>query len=345
MTEQMLTWDTVQKNAKEALCGKCHVCPVCNGRACAGKTPGPGGKGSGKTFMRNYDFLHEHIRIHMDVLTGPLTPDTSLTLFGRNLSLPVLAAPIGMVSLNLSERLNEYTYAKAVLEGMVMAGSLGFTGGGPFDDCFFGPIKAIEEMNGAGIPNLKPWCQDLIFERMAIAEKTGAPAFVIDIDSAGLPHANLARDSIEYKSEADLAEIVERSKICFVVKGIMTPPAAERAVQAGVSAIVVSNHGGRVMDEGLSTAEMLPEICKAVGRKAKILVDGGVRSGADVFKMLALGADAVLIGRPYSVAAYGGGAEGVCLYTQKIQNELIDVMRMTGCARLSNITEDKIRIV
>ena len=226
MTEQMLTWDTVQKNAKEALNGKCQVCPVCNGRACAGRTPGPGGKGSGKTFMRNYDYLHEHIRIHMDVLTGPLNPDTSLTLFGRNLSLPVLAAPIGMVSLNLSERLNEYTYAKAVLEGMVMAGSLGITGGGPFDDCFFGPIKAIEEMNGAGIPNLKPWCQDLIFERMAIAEKTGAPAFVIDIDSAGLPHANLARDTIEYKSQEDLAEVVRRSKICFVVKGIMTPQAA-----------------------------------------------------------------------------------------------------------------------
>ncbi|MBQ9411997.1 MAG: alpha-hydroxy-acid oxidizing protein, partial [Oscillospiraceae bacterium] len=73
-------------------------------------------------------------------------------------------------------------------------------------------------------------------------------------------------------------------------------------------------------------------------------VDGGIRSGMDVFKCLALGADAVLIGRPYVVAVHGGGREGVVLYSQKIRNELRDAMVMTGCKSLSDITRDKIRV-
>ncbi len=75
----------------------------------------------------------------------------------------------------------------------------------------------------------------------------------------------------------------------------------------------------------------------------KIFVDGGVRSGADVFKMLALGADAVLIGRPLVAAAYGGGAEGVRLYMEKVIGELRDTMKMTGCQTIRDITADKLR--
>ena len=344
LNEESIRWETVLENAREALNPKCRVCPVCNGRACAGVTPGPGGKGTGKTFMRNYDYLHERIRLQMDVLGEPFSPDTSISLFGKKLSLPVLAAPIGMVSFSLSDKLNEYTYAKAVLEGMKMAGSLAITGGGAFDESFFGPLKALEEVNGEGIPNLKPWKQELLLERIRITEKTGASAFVIDIDSAGLAHAGLSKNALERKSEEALAAIVLQSDMKLIVKGIMTPEAAIKAVRAGAYGIVVSNHGGRVMDEGLSTAEVLPEISRAVRGKVQVFVDGGVRSGADVFKMLALGADAVLIGRPYFVAAYGGGAQGVSLYTQIIHNELSDVMCMTGCKTISDITEDKIRI-
>ena len=125
----------------------------------------------------------------------------------------------------------------------------------------------------------------------------------------------------------------------------MTAAAAQKALRAGAYAIVVSNHGGRVMDYGLSTAEVLPEIRAAVGADTKIFVDGGVRTGDDVFKMLALGADAVLIGRPYVIAAYGGGAEGVQLYTEKLKAELKDAMTMTSCKSLQEITRDKIRLV
>ena len=167
----------------------------------------------------------------------------------------------------------------------------------------------------------------------------------MDIDSAGLPHAGLANPPMMLKTEGELKEIAEATELPFIVKGIMTAEAAQKAVRAGAYAIVVSNHGGRVMDHGLSTAEVLPEIREAVGNSVKVFVDGGIRSGDDVFKMLALGADAVLIGRPYVIAAFGGGAEGVRLYTEKLKAELKDSMTMTNCGSLADITREKIRII
>ena len=85
----------------------------------------------------------------------------------------------------------------------------------------------------------------------------------------------------------------------FILKGIMTVSGAKKALEAGASGIVVSNHGGRVLDQCPATAEVLPAIADAVGGRMTILVDGGIRTGMDVFKALALGADAVLIGRPF----------------------------------------------
>lgn len=99
----------------------------------------------------------------------------------------------------------------------------------------------------------------------------------------------------------------------------MTAEAAQKALRAGAYAIVVSNHGGRVMDYGLSTAEVLPEIRAGSRRGYKNICRRWCAYRGDVFKMLALGADAVLIGRPYVIAAYGGGAEGVQLYTEKLK--------------------------
>ena len=87
---------------------------------------------------------------------------------------------------------------------------------------------------------------------------------------------------------------------------------------------------------------MIADIRKAVGPEMKVFADGGVRSGEDVFKMLALGADAVGIGRPYVVAVYGGAEDGANIYTQKIYWELQNIMRLTNCRNLSEITADKL---
>ena len=122
-----------------------------------------------------------------------------------------------------------------------------------------------------------------------------------------------------------------------VFHDVTTVRHAEKALEAGASGIVVSNHGGRVLDHSPATAEVLPKIDDAVGGKMTILVDGGIRSGMDIFMALALGADAVLIGRPFVTAVYGGEEEGVQLYVQKLKAELADTMRMCGAHSLAEI--------
>ena len=136
---------------------------------------------------------------------------------------------------------------------------------------------------------------------------------------------------------------MKEAEVPFIIKGIMTVKGALKAKEAGAAAIVVSNHGGRVLDQCPATAEVLAEIADAVGNDMKILVDGGIRSGVDIFKALALGADAVLIGRPFVTAVYGGGAEGVAAYTAKLAAELEDTMAMCGAHSLSEISRDMVR--
>lgn len=119
----------------------------------------------------------------------------------------------------------------------------------------------------------------------------------------------------------------------------MTPSAAERAARAGADGVVVSNHGGRVLDGVPSTAETLPGIAQAVGGDLEVLVDGGIRSGVDVFRALALGANACLVCRPFVVAAFGGGEDGVVAYLEQLKAELTDTMEMCGAASIAAIDE------
>ena len=141
---------------------------------------------------------------------------------------------------------------------------------------------------------------------------------------------------------AELREVSQAAGKPFILKGIMTVSGAKKALEAGASGIVVSNHGGRVLDQCPATAEVLPAIADAVGGRMSILVDGGIRTGMDVFKALALGAAAVLLGRPFVNMVYGGGAEGVQVYVDKLRSELADTMAMCGAHRLSDITRSMI---
>lgn len=146
------------------------------------------------------------------------------------------------------------------------------------------------------------------------------------------------------KSVEELAEIVKAAGIPFIVKGIMTVRGALKAHAAGAAAIIVSNHGGRVLDQCSATAEVLEEICHAVGGGMKVLVDGGIRSGVDIFKALALGADGVVIARPFVTAVYGGAEEGVKVYIEKLAGELEDTMKMCGAENIAAISRDMVRI-
>ena len=182
-------------------------------------------------------------------------------------------------------------------------------------------------------------------EKMAQAKASGCFAVAMDVDAAGLPFLKNMTPPAGSKSVEELAEIVQLAERPFIVKGVMTVKGALKAKQAGAAAIVVSNHGGRVLDQCPATAEVLPEIAAALkGTGVKVLVDGGIRTGVDVFKALALGADGVLICRPFVTAVYGGGAEGVKCYIDKLAGELADTMQMCGAHTLAEITPDMVRV-
>jgi isopentenyl diphosphate isomerase/L-lactate dehydrogenase-like FMN-dependent dehydrogenase len=297
-----------------------------------------GGKGSGSSFIRNSEKVNE-IKLNMDTIYEFTGVDTSIELFGKQFSFPIFAAPIGGLQQQYGDALNDEEYSYAIVAGCKNAGTAGFTGDGVKDENYDLPIKAIKRVEGWGIPTIKPWKTEEVIAKVKQADEAGALAVAMDIDAAGLSILAAAGKPVSPKSVEEIREIVASTKLPFIVKGIMTVGGAVKAVEAGAYGIVISNHGGRVFDHTPATVEVLPQIYKAVGDKIKIFVDGGIRTGVDVLKMLALGADAVLIGRPYGVAAYGGGAEGVELYTRKIGTELSDAMIMTRCSTLKDIDE------
>ena len=337
-----MTYQGVLQQARGHM-GACKACPVCNGVACRNTIPGPGAKGMGDTAIRNFD-KWQQIRVNMDTLVPTREADTTFTLFGRTFAAPFFAGPVGAVSMHYSDLYNDLSYNSVLVSACAENGLAAFTGDGLDSQVMVAATKAIGEAGGMGVPTVKPWNLDTIREKMALVKESGAFAVAMDIDAAGLPFLKNMQPPAGGKSVEELAAIVKAAGVPFIVKGIMTVKGAEKALAAGASAIVVSNHGGRVLDQCPATAEVLEEIVKAVNGRMKVLVDGGIRSGVDVFKALALGADGVLIARPFVVAVYGGGKDGVQAYIQKIQSELSDTMAMCGAFSLSEITRDMVRV-
>ena len=321
----------------------CKACPECNGRACKNQMPGPGAKGIGDTAIRTYDKWKE-IRVQMDTLVEKRPIDTSLSLFGKNFQYPFFAGPVGAVNMHYGDSLNDVSYNDILVSSCAEFGIAAFTGDGMDSNVMVAATEAIKKAGGLGIPTVKPWNVAMIREKMALVKDAGAFAAAMDIDAAGLPFLKNFNPPAGSKSVEELREIVEAAGVPFIVKGIMTVKGALKAKEAGAAAIVVSNHGGRVLDQCPATAEVLEEIATAVDGSMKIFVDGGIRSGTDVFKALALGADAVIIARPFVTAVYGGGREGVEVYIQKIGSELADTMAMCGVSSLSEITRDCVRV-
>lgn len=324
----------------------CKACPECNGRACRNQIPGPGAKGVGDTAIRNYDKWKE-IRLQMDTLVEKRPVDTSLELFEKHFAYPFFAGPVGAVNLHYGDALNDISYNDILVSACAAHGIAAFTGDGTNPEVMAAATAAVKKAGGLGIPTVKPWNIETVREKMALVKEANAFAVAMDVDAAGLPFLKNLTPPAGSKSVAELREIVEAAGVPFIVKGIMTVKGALKAQEAGAAAIVVSNHGGRVLDQCPATAEVLEDIVKAVrasGSDMKIFVDGGIRSGADVFKALALGADAVIIARPFVTAVYGGAEEGVEAYIQKIGSELKDTMEMCGVSTLAEITRDCVRV-
>lgn len=134
----------------------------------------------------------------------------------------------------------------------------------------------------------------------------------------------------------DIEWLRQQTRLPIVLKGVLHPDDARLARDAGLAALVVSNHGGRTLDTVVPTAWALPRIAEAVGTTMPILVDGGIRRGTDVLKAIALGASAVLIGRPYIHGLANAGAVGVAHVLRLLRDELEIAMALSGCAQLSD---------
>jgi len=141
-------------------------------------------------------------------------------------------------------------------------------------------------------------------------------------------------------SWADLEVLCAQTPVPVIAKGIVRPDDAVRAVESGVGAVIVSNHGGRNLDTVPATVDALPGVVAAVAASVPVLVDGGIRRGTDVAKAMALGSSAVLIGRPYVWGLAVGGAEGVRFVVEVLRTELEMTMGLLGTATLSELGPD-----
>ena len=332
----------VWKLARERLKGsRCRVCPTCDGRACSGEIPGMGGMGTGSSFHNNIGALAKK-RLVMRVLHSANDPDPSVDLWGRTLGLPVLAAPVGSIGMTINSAMPDTEYVRHLLSGCDTARTLAGIGDTPSLDRYAGNIAETADKASIIVPFIKPWPLDEVKKRMELAARAGCTACGMDVDAVGLAILRTQPTPVRTCSFRDIVSFAQCAHdfgMKYIVKGIMAPDEAVIAADAGADAVLVSNHGGRVLDCTPGTAEVLPAIAEAVGKRVVVMLDGGIRSGTDVLKALALGAKVTLICRPVMIAIHGGGAAGLATYFAHIREELVQAMRLTGCADVTAVTD------
>jgi 4-hydroxymandelate oxidase len=297
------------------------------------------------------------------VMRGVIEPSTGTTVLGQAVSLPVLVSPMGLHRLAHPE--GECATAAAVkAAGTIFCLSCAAS-------C------AIEEVAArAGGWWFQIYLMDdrgLTLELVRRAEAAGAAAIVLTIDvpvrgrreadernrfalPAGTTMPNLlARvgeaDTGNYFALAkwdaaitwtDLEWLVSSTRLPVVVKGVLAAEDARLAVQHGAKAIQVSNHGGRQLDSAIAALDALPAVVEAVGTEAEVLLDGGVRRGTDVLKALALGARAVLIGRPVLYGLATAGEAGVARGLELLRQELVTDMVLCGMADVREVARESV---
>jgi len=340
-----ISMETIHLAAKEKFRKICYVCKTCDGRDCPTGVPGMGGTGTGESFRRNIASLKKY-KINTRLIHDVTNPDTKTSFMGMDLALPVMAAPITGTVTNMGGAIDELDYNRAIISGCIKSNTLAFVGDGATPDKYKIGLQAISENNGKGIPIFKPRSNnDDIIMRIKAAEKAGAVAVGMDIDAVVFKTMAMKNQSVGPKSFSELKLIISSTKLPFFLKGIMNVKDAASAIKAGAYGIIVSNHGGRVLDEMMGSMDVLEQIKQEVKDDLVIIVDGGFREGVDILKALALGASAVLIGRPIAIAAVGMGSEGVSFYLNHLKKDLEKAMILTGCATIKDITSDIIKEV
>lgn len=260
-------------------------------------------------------------------------PDTGMTLWGKSFRTPVMTAALSHLN-GLRDK------GMAVLAaGAKTAGAVNFCG----MESYEGELDDIVAAGACTVRIIKPHAEDReVFRRIGHAKDLGVFGMGMDIDHAyngtggydnvnGLP--------MKPKSAAQLKEYIRAAEgTPFVVKGILSVEDAEKCAEIGAAGIVVSHHHG-IMPYSVPPLRVLPEIRRAVGGKMKIFVDCGIESGADVYKALALGADAVCVGRALMDPLKEKGPEGVAETIGRLNGELAALMARTGFRTLDELDD------
>ena len=339
------TPEEVRDIARKRLKGLCAAYPSCDGnfdKVCQkeayGKPIGFGGAGQGASFRNNTQALL-NLRLKMRVVGDHTEPDTSTDFLGMKIDFPVMGASTAGIE-KYNDAMPEKDFCRAVVRGCKDAGTIGWRG----DTWFYTPennpaLQVLKEENGRGVPIFKPRAQDVLKRLIHMAEDAGCPAVGLDLDGCGSTIMARHGQPVFRKSVKDLKELIQGTHLPFITKGIMTVEDAEACAEAGAKVVSVSNHGGRVLDSTPGVAEVLPEIAARLKGEVFITADGGVRTGYDVLKMIALGADAVLLGRDIIRASVGAGAVGVAVHMEHIKKVFKKAMFMTGVGSVNEINQ------
>ena len=340
-SDQLIPESKINETAINRLNGRCFVCVECNGLRCKGMMPGVGGIGNGIGFVRSVEKFKE-IALIPNYINDSKMVDTEIEFIGKKLDTPVMPAPITGAVTNLASAITELQLARSIVKGANQAGTLGFVGDGATPTKYQIGIKVVFENFGMAVPIFKPrYDQKLILQRIKAAKEFGVSGIGMDIDAASFMTMEMKGQSTSTKNVDELKELVQYAKLPFFLKGVLSPKDCVNAIEAGVGVIIVSNHGGRVSDSLISPIEALVNIKKEIGDRIPIVLDGGVRSGNDVAKAIALGADAVMIGRPIMINAIGGGAQGVRQYINKITLELKRIMALLGVNSIKELKNNR----
>jgi 4-hydroxymandelate oxidase len=331
--------------AQERMKGTCAVYKVCDGRPdrlCQGikygKPLGMGGIGKGLGFTANIDAL-DRLHLKTRLISAHAEPEIRTSFLGHDVAFPIFCSSMSGVKISMSGAISESEFAQAVISGCKTAGTIGFIGDGAetFDDR--PGVQAIREAGGWGVQIFKPREQTVLLRLIQEAQAAGAVAVGVDLDGAGSVAMALKGQPVFRKSLSELKELVQSTSLPFIFKGITSAEDAAAVLETGCKVVSVSNHGGRTLDCMLGIADVLPRLVPILKGKVVITADGGVRTGFDALKMLALGADFVMAGREFIRAAIGGGAEAVAAEAKFLSQDLKKAMLMTGCNTLSDIDE------
>ena len=334
-----MTSEEVIKKGKERLAevGVVESESEYHGKLVIPSVPGVGTVGGGISFDRNRSALKRYF-IKTRLLGDNFVPNTNIKLFGQDLSFPILAAPMSGIKTNLKSVIEERDFLVSILEGSKNAGTIGMCGDSFDTTADYIVPNLIKDTPGIAV--CKPRIFEKLNERMLALKDVNPIAIGIDLD--GIAGMLLNSGQVTRKNIHDLKKIRGLFSGPMFLKGILSLEDAELAYQAGFDAIVISNHGGRSIDYTLGTADALPSIAKKYKGKIKILVDGGIKNGYDVYVYLALGADAVLVGRTMLYSAIGGGSDGVKTTLLKLESDLRRAMIFTGSKNLEMVNHKTI---